>query len=77
MDAQTLNIVNILTTRRNLAVRKLAQLAGAGQAEAARQLRTFIVGADARVKALGAHLIAIPGRPGAVIADVFLPIVSD
>lgn len=77
MDAQTLTIINTLTTRRNLAVRRLAQLAGAGQAEIARQLRTFIIGADARAKALGARLVAIPDRPGAVVADVFLPLVSE
>ena len=37
----------------------------------------FIVGADARAKALGARLVAMPGRPGAVIADVFLSVVAD
>lgn len=77
MDAQTLNTINVLITRRNLAVRKLAKLVDGGSGEIARQLRLFVVGADARVRAMGARLVAMPGRPGAVIADVFLPIVSD
>lgn len=85
MDTQTLAQINVLTTRRNLAVRKLAALAfadvqrraDAGSGEIARQLRAFIVGADARARSLGARLVPMPGRAGAVIADVFLPIVSD
>lgn len=77
MNAQALETINILTTRRNLAVRKLARLAETRSIEVEKQLRTFIVGADARVRTLGARLVAMPGRPGAVIADVFLPVVSE
>jgi hypothetical protein len=80
MNAQALTDINVLTTRRNLAVRKLAslgQVADAGSVWIARQLRTFIAGADARAAALGARLVAMPGRPGAVIADVFLSMVAD
>jgi hypothetical protein len=77
MDAQTLNTINVLTTRRNLAVRRLAALAETGSGEISKQLRTFIAGVDSRAKALGVRLVAMPGRPGAVIADVFLPIVAD
>jgi hypothetical protein len=43
MNAQALNTINVLTTRRNLA----------------------------------AKLVTMPGRPGAVIADVFLSMVAD
>lgn len=85
MDMQALTQINILTTRRNLAVRRLAaltfadvrQIADTGSGEISKQLRTFIVGADARARALGARLVPMPGRPGAVIADVFLPVVTD
>ena len=77
MNAQALIDINVLTTRRNLAARKLAALAGAHSTAIEKQLRTFIVGADARAKALGARLVAMPGRPGAVIADVFLSVVAD
>lgn len=75
MDAQTLTVINVLTTRRNLAVRRIAALAD-GSGEISR-LRTFVTGADSRMRALGARLVEMPGRPGAVIADVFLPIVAD
>lgn len=77
MDPVTLMTINVLATRRNLALRRLAKLADDGSGEISRQLHTFIVGADARMKSLGARLVEIPGRPGAVIADVFLPIVTD
>lgn len=77
MNAQALIDINVLTTRRNLAARKLAALAGMHSTAIEKQLRTFIVGADARAKALGARLVAMPGRPGAVIADVFLSVVAD
>lgn len=77
MDAQTLTVINVLTTRRNLAVRRLAALGDANSGEITRQLRTFVTGADARMRTLGARLVEFPGRPGAVIADVFLPIVAD
>lgn len=77
MNAQALIDINVLTTRRNLAVRKLASLAGTHPLAIEKQLRTFIAGADARAKALGACLVAMPGRPGAVIADVFLSVVAD
>ena len=75
MTAQVLNTINVLTTRRNLAVRRIAALADSS-GEIAR-LRTFVNGADARMRALGAQLVAMPGRPGAVIADVFLSMVAD
>lgn len=75
IDAQTLTIINVLTTRRNLAVRRIAALAD-GSGEISR-LQTFVTGADARMRTLGARLVEFPGRPGAVIADVFLPIVAD
>lgn len=74
LDPQTLVTINVLTTRRNLAVRRLADT---GSGEISKQLQTFIAGADARVKALGARLVAMPGRPGAVVAHVFLPLVTD
>lgn len=77
MNATALATINVLTTRRNLAARKLARLAVNGSTEIERQLHAFILGADARAKALGARLVAMPGRPGAVIADVFLPVVSE
>lgn len=77
MNAQALIDINVLTTRRNLAARKLAALAGTHSHAIEKQLRTFIVGADARAKALGARLVAMPDRPGAVIADVFLSVVAD
>lgn len=75
MDVQTLAAINVLTTRRNLAVRRLALADVSG--EISKQLRAFITGADARVQSLGARLVAMPDRPGAVIADVFLPVVTD
>lgn len=77
MTAQTLTMINVLTTRRNLAMRRFAQIAGIGSAQTEQQLMTFIIGAEARIRAMGAHLVAMPGRPGAVIADVFLSIVAD
>lgn len=77
MPVQVLMDINILTTRRNLAVRRLTSLAGPVSGEISKQLHAFIIGADARVQALGARLVAMPGRPGAVIADVFLSVVAD
>jgi 4-diphosphocytidyl-2C-methyl-D-erythritol kinase len=77
MNAQTLNTINVLTTRRNLAARKLAQLGDTLAADVRSQLQTFIIGADARARSLGAKLVTMPGRPGAVIADVFLSMVAD
>jgi hypothetical protein len=77
MNAQTLTSINVLTTRRNIAARKLARLGDAVAADVRSQLQTFIIGAEARARALGARLVAMPGRPGAVVADVFLSVVAD
>lgn len=77
MNAQALNTINVLTTRRNLAMRELSRIAGIGSTALEAQLQTFIIGADARVRSLGARLVAMPGRPGAVIADVFLSMIVD
>jgi hypothetical protein len=77
MNAQTLTAINTLTTRRNLAARKLLQLGDNIAADVRTQLFTFVIGADARVRAMGVRLVAMPGRPGAVVADVFLSMLSD
>jgi hypothetical protein len=77
MNSQTLTAINVLTTRRNIAMRKLTLIAGIGAAEVEQQLQIFITGAEARARALGARLVAMPGRPGAVIADVFLSMIAD
>lgn len=73
MTSQTLTDINVLLTRRNLAVRKLATSSG----EIARQLHTFVNGADARVRAYGVKLVDMPGRPGAVVADIFAALFTD